>query len=427
MLAIADWRRHTNKYYIHFYTIKIQGKSIDREHELYHLTYGMMCGIRTTVSLANQDIGVKLLEWDFMATDKFVFPPQGSKSGGPGGLPTPPHHLPFTFKFKDYAPAVFRQLRYRFGIDPSDYLTDLCGDFNYIEFISNSKSGQFFFYSHNGKLMIKTQSPAESKFLRRILPRYYVYVMRNPNTLLTRFYGMHRVKMSHLFNKNVRFIIMHSVFDTDKEIHAMYDLKGSHIGRAATEEDKKRSHPVLKDCDFEDEGRFIALGKERKKIFMDQIKKDSDFLATLKIMDYSLLIGIHKHRAPASSASLRTSSVVLTEKAKMSRSPSTRTKSVSFFSESPPMHPSPSPAGVDGEERGVEEGKSKDRGDSITSIDPEYELAMKRIQMDDERRAKGTTHVPIFTTEDGGVYGINDKGAWNEVLLVFYLSFSLAC
>ena len=116
--------------------------------------------------------------------------------------------IPFCSKFKDYAPLVFRGLRARFGIDPSDYLNDLCGDFNYIEFISNSKSGQFFFYSYNGKLMIKTQTSVESKFLRRILPRYYVYVMKNSNTLLSKFYGMHRVKMHHL-KKKMHFVIMH--------------------------------------------------------------------------------------------------------------------------------------------------------------------------------------------------------------------------
>jgi hypothetical protein len=124
-----------------------RGKSIDKDHESYHLTYGMMCGIRTSVSMANQD-EMKLLDWDFMTVDNYVFAPSGSVDGGPGGKPTPPHHLPYPFKFKDYAPLVFRGLRKRFGIDPSDYLCDLCGDFNYIEFLSNSKSGQFFFYSY---------------------------------------------------------------------------------------------------------------------------------------------------------------------------------------------------------------------------------------------------------------------------------------
>ena len=72
--------------------------------------------------------------------------------------------------------------------------------------------------------MIKTQTKAESKFLRRILPHYYKFVMENPNTLITRFYGMHRVKMHHLRRK-MHFVIMASVFDTPKEIHQRYDLK----------------------------------------------------------------------------------------------------------------------------------------------------------------------------------------------------------
>lgn len=50
------------------------------------------------------------------------------------------------------------RLRFLFLTDPSlpsmqaEYMVSLCGDFNYIEFISNSKSGQFFFYSHDGRV-----------------------------------------------------------------------------------------------------------------------------------------------------------------------------------------------------------------------------------------------------------------------------------
>lgn len=48
-----------------------------------------------------------------------------------------------------------------------DFLLSVCGNANFIEFISNAKSGQFFFYSSDGKYMIKTMTNAESKFLRR--------------------------------------------------------------------------------------------------------------------------------------------------------------------------------------------------------------------------------------------------------------------
>ena len=54
-----------------------------------------------------------------------------------------------------------------FGVNEFDFLLSVCGNANFIEFISNAKSGQFFFYSSDGKYMIKTMTNSESKFLRR--------------------------------------------------------------------------------------------------------------------------------------------------------------------------------------------------------------------------------------------------------------------
>jgi hypothetical protein len=262
---------------------------------------------------------------------KLTFPPGGS-------LLTPPHSLPQAFKFKDYSPEVFHHIRQRFAIDQRHYLNSLGGAYEYIEFNSNSKSGSFFFYSHDGKFMIKTQSPAESKFLRRILAHYYQvcvapcvergkgggnaanrqhardlllllllppssflrrrrraqYVMSNPHTYITRFYGMHRIKMPHLRRK-IHFVVMQSVFHGDNEIHEMYDLKGSTVGRRATDRERARgpSRCVFKDCDLEDNRTTINLGPGRREAFLAQLTLDADFLRRMAIMDYSLLLGIH--------------------------------------------------------------------------------------------------------------------------------------
>jgi hypothetical protein len=115
-------------------------------------------------------------------------------------------------------PNVFRAVRGLSNIDEADYMLSLAGtipvshydalgvgynwllmdsracagDFNYIEFIANSKSGQFFFYSHDGCYMIKTQSKEECVLLRDIMPKYVAHLTSNPNSLLVRFYGMHR-------------------------------------------------------------------------------------------------------------------------------------------------------------------------------------------------------------------------------------------
>ncbi|KAH7484902.1 Phosphatidylinositol 4-phosphate 5-kinase its3 [Phytophthora ramorum] len=254
------------------------GNVINLQHEQYALTYGMMCGIRDSAGL-QKPFKQRLTMDDFMLVDKKIFPANSQ--------------LQHPFKFKDYSPDVFRQVRRRFGIDLADYMLTLSGDFNFIEFMSNSKSGQFFFYSHDGRFMIKTQTKEESKFLRRILPYYYKFVMENPNTLITRFYGMHRVKMHHLRRK-MHFVIMASVFDTPLEIHARFDLKGSRIGRHASPKEHERgSAGVLKDNDLLEKGFHLQMGVARRAIFLVQLRKDVEFLKRMKIMDYSLLIGVH--------------------------------------------------------------------------------------------------------------------------------------
>merc|ERR1711933_169094 len=182
-------------------------------------------------------------------------------------------------------------LREWFGIKPQVYLVKLCGGFNLLEFISNSKSGQFFFYSFNGQFLIKSMTRSECKLMRKILPSYYYYVKNQPNTLLTKFYGMYRVKTHN--RQPIYFIVMGSVFHTDLEIHTIYDLKGSTKGRNATEKEKKQETPVLKDLDFLENKEVLQIGSIKAKLFCEQLRKDTELLRKLKIMDYSLLLGIH--------------------------------------------------------------------------------------------------------------------------------------
>jgi Phosphatidylinositol-4-phosphate 5-kinase len=135
--------------------------------------------------------------------------------------------------------------------------------------------------------MIKTQTQEEKNFLRHILPHYFVHLKENPHSFITHFYGMYRVKIPDL-GKSVHFVIMKSVFNTEKEIHKIWDLKGSTLGRRA-----KRGDGVRKDLDFVDEGRKLKVKPLVKAAIMDQLEKDTNFLAKMHIMDYSLLLGVH--------------------------------------------------------------------------------------------------------------------------------------
>ncbi len=272
-------------------TRHVSGKKIDKKHEQYALSAGMMLGVRECVGgmsdLAAADFsdnGKQLtLEEHCHAVEKLKIP------AGAYFVSSKATSLPYRYKFKAYAPVIFHRIRDMAGVNKQRFLHSICGSDTFIEFISNAKSGQFFFYSHDGRYMIKTQTQEEKSFLRRILPDYYNHLKENPHSFITHFYGMYRVKIPDL-GKSIHFVIMKSVFNTELEIHKIWDLKGSTLGRRA-----KRGDSVHKDLDIMDEGRKICVGVETKEGIMNQLKSDAKFLSKMHIMDYSLLLGVHLH------------------------------------------------------------------------------------------------------------------------------------
>lgn len=259
-------------------------KAVSSTHHAFELTYDMMLGIRTTVSKTEAKTRSDLTMQDMVTTTRLKFPSKGSRS-------TPAHGMS-DFYFKDYAPEVFRRIRGLAGIDPGNYLNEICGDFQFLEFQSNSKSGEFFFFSHNRHYMIKTISHPETMILQTMLASYYVHLQNNHDSLLTQFYGMHKVRPANQ-TKPYYFLIMKSIFHTDLPIHAIFDLKGSTLGRSASKEDKERGECVFKDNDFLEQSIALQLGPERAKRLVSAAEKDVALLRDMNIMDYSLLIGIH--------------------------------------------------------------------------------------------------------------------------------------
>lgn len=58
---------------------------------------------------------------------------------------------------------------------------------------SQGKSGSFFYYTADGKYMLKTIKYRQYKFLRTILEDYYYYLKKNPDSMITKFYGLHKL------------------------------------------------------------------------------------------------------------------------------------------------------------------------------------------------------------------------------------------
>jgi 1-phosphatidylinositol-4-phosphate 5-kinase len=179
----------------------------------------------------------------------------------------------YDFKFKDYAPWVFRLIRNLFHVDPAEYLLSLTGKYVLSEIVSSGKSGAFFYYSQDYRFIIKTIHHSEHYFILRILRHYYDHVKNNPHTLLSRIFGLHRVKLPG--NKKIHFVVMGNVFPPNKDIHEVYDLKGSLFGRKISEE-KVLQNPraVMKDLNWLERERKLSFGPEKRAIFVEQMEKD---------------------------------------------------------------------------------------------------------------------------------------------------------
>ncbi|KAL5197788.1 hypothetical protein ABZP36_001300 [Zizania latifolia] len=263
---------------------KRQGETIAKGHKNYELMLNLQLGIRNAVGKQGP-ITLDLKSSAFDPKEKVwtKFPPEGSKY-------TPPHSS-CDFKWKDYCPQVFRTLRKLFKVDAADYMLSLCGSEALRELSSPGKSGSFFYLTNDDRYMIKTMKKSEVKMLLKMLPAYYNHVRAFENTLVTKFFGLHCVKLAGANQKKVRFVIMGNLFCSGHSIHRRFDLKGSSLGRRTdkpqTEIDQ---YTTLKDLDL----NFIfRLRKQWFQEFQRQVDRDCDFLEQEKIMDYSLLVGVH--------------------------------------------------------------------------------------------------------------------------------------
>ncbi|CAA3027131.1 phosphatidylinositol 4-phosphate 5-kinase 2 [Olea europaea subsp. europaea] len=262
--------------------VKKPGQIISRGHKNYELVLNLQVGIRYSIG-KQASILQDLRPGDFDPNEKFWtrFPPEGSKM-------TPPHQS-VEFRWKDYCPVVFRHLRELFQVDPADYMLAICGNDALREFSSPGKSGSFFYLTQDDRFMIKTVKKSEVKVLIKMLPSYYQHVYRYENSLVTKFYGVHCVKP--VGGVKTRFIVMGNLFCSEYRIHRRFDLKGSSHGRTTDKaEGEIDETTTLKDLDL----NFVfRVQRSWYQELIKQIDRDCEFLEAERIMDYSLLVGLH--------------------------------------------------------------------------------------------------------------------------------------
>lgn len=204
-------------------------------------------------------------------------------------------NLPGHFKFKEYCPRVFHNIRKRFGIDDLEYMSSLIVKPPQ-PIDSPGRSGSKFFLSYDKRVVVKSITSEEVALLHQILQPYHEHLVTSDNmTLLPQYLGCYRLTVN---NAESYWMIMRSVFSSSVSMHQKFDLKGSTVDRQASDKERAKSNPTLKDLDFTESGEKISIGAEEKDRVMKTLERDVQLLQKLNLMDYSLLVGIHDCSIP---------------------------------------------------------------------------------------------------------------------------------
>ena len=277
---------------------------------------------------------------DFLKERLYTIEDSGSKSNE-------------TYLISEYAPVIFNNIRTIYGITKKDYIesispqgfiSELMISSNTIieELFSTSKSGSMFFYTKDGKLIIKSLPYREYVVLKRILPNYFLHLKNNPYSLLPKYYGLYKLIKYFKGEYEIKyFITTENIFSTKKEIQYRFDLKGSTknrrvlINKSLKQLEEEHINDIinkfnskikldnnnnnnnnneisnldnnnnnsnnklvipyaLKDLDFIEYNKKLVLNTTKKKSILNIIRLDSEFLGDHGLIDYSLLVGIHK-------------------------------------------------------------------------------------------------------------------------------------
>ena len=273
-----------NKYKKDYSEAPAIGNAIETNTKSYDRIYGMLLGIRIHAGRISANEPQPLNDSHFNEYEKIDIPREGNHYA-------PAHHGNYDYKFKTYAPNVFRHLRLFFGISDEEYLMSLTADYMMSELKTIGRSGAMFFYTWDGRYVLKTLTKGELALLKKNLKKYYQYVTNHPDTLVNQFFGIYRSQTS--VGRPIRFVIMNNVFPIGFQLRYKFDLKGSTVNRFVPPEKKDKPGVTMKDAEFA-EKHYLSIGPRDWALLRSQLYDDTNFLANCGLMDYSLLIGVHQ-------------------------------------------------------------------------------------------------------------------------------------
>jgi len=228
--------------------------------------------------------------------------------------------LPGSSRARHYAVDDFRAVRAAFGIVPAAFAKAFPNDFSELdpswrqrlkESVSEGASGSFFYRVLSGqgapiqsRFIIKQITIKEKHTLMAFLPAYRDHVTRRSGRSLIQYFGCHSMSLWWKFSGKVYFVVMRNFCPIRQWL--TFDLKGATANRralAATElhqihagEDPRggAAWGTLRDWEWMDIAMVCDISDEDKASLAETIARDVEFLSSQGLLDYSLLVGIHR-------------------------------------------------------------------------------------------------------------------------------------
>ncbi|OVA08293.1 FYVE zinc finger [Macleaya cordata] len=164
------------------------------------------------------------------------------------------------------------------------------------------KSNVFFAKSLDDRFIIKQVTKTELESFIKFAPAYFKYLSesigtRSP-TCLAKILGIYQVTSKHLkggkeYKMDV--LVMENLL-FKRNVTRLYDLKGS--SRSRYNPDSSGSNKVLLDQNLIEAMPTspIFLGNKAKRLLERAVWNDTSFLASIDVMDYSLLVGVDEEK-----------------------------------------------------------------------------------------------------------------------------------
>uniref|UniRef100_A0A8C2WNT0 Phosphatidylinositol 5-phosphate 4-kinase type-2 gamma n=1 Tax=Cyclopterus lumpus TaxID=8103 RepID=A0A8C2WNT0_CYCLU len=231
----------------------------------------LMWGVNHSINdLSHVPVPVMLLPDDFKASTKIKVSNHLFNK----------ENLPGQFKFKDYCPQVFRNLRER--CHPHSHQQVSLARSPPLKY-EEGQGTKLVLTSYDHTLVVKEISSEEVEGMHNILSEYHQHIVTcHGSTLLPQFLAMYRVSVE---SEDTYLLVMRNMFSTDCTYTGKFMTFTLYF--------QVKELPTYKDVDFRNNMQKVYVSDDEKEKIVDKLNRDIEFLVRMRIMEYSLLLGIH--------------------------------------------------------------------------------------------------------------------------------------